>query len=157
MCKQTIIIAVVDDFSYDCDMPANKLKKSLLSHLTLKDLGEVKHMLGIHVDRTSSELQMSQKKYIEKLLERFGMNDCKVARMPLDVGLKFSDRANYDNRLTYQELIGCLMYLFVTSRTNISFAVSFLSHCNTRYTAEHFTAAKRVLRYLKGTVNLGLL
>lgn len=157
--KRTIIIALyVDDFFvfYDCDELAKKLKTSLMSHFTIKDLGEVKHMLGIKVDRTSSELKLNQKTYIEKLLERFGMSVCKVAKTPLDVGLKFSDSANHDSTLPYQELIGSLMYLSVTSRPDISYAASFLSQYNSCYTAEHFAAAKRVLRYLKGTMNLGL-
>lgn len=157
--KQTIIIALyVDDFFifYNSDELANKLKTSLKAHFTIKDLGEVKHMLGIKVVRTADELKLSQKNYIEKLLERFGMTDCKVARTPLPAGLKFSDSVTCDSQLPYQELIGCLMYLSVTTRPDISFAASFLSQYNTRYKTEHFVAAKNVLRYLKGTMNLGL-
>lgn len=61
------------------------------------------------------------------LLDPFDIKDCKAAKTPLGVGLKFSDSVTHDSRLPYQELTGYLMYLSVTTRTDISFAPSFLS------------------------------
>ena len=54
----------------------------------------------------------------------------------------------------YQELIGSLMYLAMWTRPDIAYPVSILSQFNTNYTWEHWHAAKRILRYLKGTINL---
>jgi hypothetical protein len=59
-------------------------------------------------------------------------------------------------RCPYQNLIGSLMYLSVSTRPHISYAVSCLSQYNTCFGKEHWTAAKRVLRYLKGTRDYGL-
>lgn len=56
----------------------------------------------------------------------------------------------------YQNLIGCLMYLTVNSRPDIAYVTSYLSQFNTCFTKEHWNAAKRVLQYLKGTLNYSL-
>lgn len=56
----------------------------------------------------------------------------------------------------YQRLIGSLMYLAVSTRPDIAYAVNFLSQFNTNYDIEHWKAAKRILRYLKGTIDYGL-
>lgn len=58
--------------------------------------------------------------------------------------------------LPYQNLIGSLMYLAVSTRPDIAHAVSVLSQFNACYGKQHWAAAKRVLRYLKGTQNWGL-
>lgn len=57
----------------------------------------------------------------------------------------------------YQRLIGALMYLAVFTRSNIAFAVNFMSQFHTNYSTEHWMTAKRILRYLKGTVDYGLM
>ncbi|XP_026824699.1 uncharacterized protein LOC113561749 [Ooceraea biroi] len=67
---------------------------------------------------------------------------------------KSTDNAN-QNPL-YQKLIGALMYLAVATRPDICFAVSYLSQFNSCNSKEHFKAAERVVRYLKGTTNMGL-
>lgn len=74
----------------------------------------------------------------------------------MEVNLKFSDTQEITN-VPYQELIGSLMYLSVSTRPDISFAISFLSQFNLHHTNEHWQAAKRVLRYLKATQDVGLL
>lgn len=61
-----------------------------------------------------------------------------------------------ENRLPYRELVGCLTYLASSTRPDISFIVSSLGQFNNKFDESHWKAAKRVLRYLKGTRNLGL-
>ena len=56
----------------------------------------------------------------------------------------------------YRELIGSLMYLAIGTRPDIAFAVNYLSQFNTCYTREHWIAGKRILRYLKGTLDSGI-
>ena len=161
--KKIVIIALyVDDFFifYNCDKLAKELNQSLNSNFTVKNLGQVKHMLGIKVERTADELKLSQEIYIDQVLERFGMQDCKPVKTPLDANVKFcSTHTNdtFDTKLPYQHLIGSLMYLAVTTRPDISFAVSFLSQFNNCYSTDHWNMAKRVLRYLKGTKDLSLI
>lgn len=155
--KSIIVIALyVDDFFifYNDMKLANELKSSLKIHFKVKDLGAIAYILGIKIerDRTKGFIKLSQESYINQILERFGMIDCKPVKTPLETKFKLVDagKCNAD-RVPFQELIGSLMYLSVTTRPDISFAVSFLSQYNNCYTIEHWEAAKRVLRYLQGT------
>jgi hypothetical protein len=96
--------------------------------------------------------------YINELLKKFGMFDSKPVCTPLDPGVRLlkSEEAP-DENLPYRELVGALTYLSTATRPGISFAVSYLGQFNNCYGKPHWTAAKRVLRYLKGTTKLGLL
>ncbi|XP_072762590.1 uncharacterized protein [Anoplolepis gracilipes] len=84
------------------------------------------------------------------------MIDAKPVNTPMEPNLKLTmqgeNQENKDN-VPYRELIGCLMYLAVTTRPDIAYAISFLSQFNNGYGSEHWTAVKRVLRYLKASVN----
>lgn len=85
------------------------------------------------------------------------MMDCKAVDTPLESGLDFSESNNNENiDVPYQETIGSLLYLSQISRPDIAYAISLLSRYNNCYTMTHWNAVKRVLRYLKGTVNYRL-
>lgn len=86
------------------------------------------------------------------------MIDCKEASIPLPSGLKLTaeDTETSEEATPYRELIGSLMYLAVATRPDIAHAVSALSQFNHRYNQKLWTAAKHVLRYLKGTIDLSL-
>ncbi|KFD66840.1 hypothetical protein M514_20984 [Trichuris suis] len=88
------------------------------------------------------------------------MQNCKPATTPLAPNLKLTKPLTVSKeemlRFPYQMLIASLMYLAVATRPDIAYAVSSLSQFNTNYAEEHWKAAKRILRYLKGTSNFGL-
>lgn len=146
----------VDDFFvfYNDKEIVNILKDKF----KIKDLGPVSYALGIQINRNREAgiIELSQKQYTLSVLERFGMVESKPVGTPLDKNVKFSDDLTRIDNVPYQELIGSLMYLAVSTRPDISFAVSFLSQFNNSHTTEHWSAAKRVLRYLKGTIDLNL-
>lgn len=107
---------------------------------------------------------MSQQKYVQTILKRFKMSDCKPVSTPLNCSIKLSlnmspkteeEKAEVQN-LPYQNLVGSLMYLATSTRPDIAHAVSVLSQYNTNYGKQHWIAGKRVLRYLKGTENYAL-
>jgi hypothetical protein len=92
------------------------------------------------------------------MLDRFGMSECKPVAISVELGAKLIKKERQSNeevKLPYRELLGILTYLNATTRPDISFAVSHLGQFNC-YGEEHWTAVKRVLRYLKGTADLGL-
>lgn len=157
--ESIVFIALyVDDFFifYNDKRLVESLKSSLLKHFKLKDLGPVSNMLGIKVERDATSIKLSQENRIDKLLDRFGMTDCKPVKSPMITNISSNvsscnDRDNTVSKFPYQELIGSLMYLCVTTRPDISFAVSYLSQFNSCYTEFHWTQAKRIVRYLKGT------
>lgn len=88
------------------------------------------------------------------------MTDSRIVTTPLTPGTKLerneAELGPNEKSLPYRELIGALMYLAVCTRPDIAYAVSYLSQFNCCYGMQHWTAAKRVLRYLQGTRSLGL-
>ncbi|XP_019888500.1 uncharacterized protein LOC109611240 [Ooceraea biroi] len=159
--KSTLALAYVDDiiFASRNDTNIKRLKEELAKRFTIKDLGNARYCLGIEIDRDRKGIHLSQSGYIRDVLKKFGMSDCKPVRTPFETGIKLHDNNDLDAdnaQVSYRELIGSLMYLAQGTRPDIAHAVSSLSQWNTSFKKIHWTCAKRVLRYLKGTINHGL-
>ena len=118
--------------------------------------------LGMNITPTNDGFRLDQSSYVEKILTRFGMADCKPERTPLVVSQSgeqlLHERAT--PRLTsskpYQELLGCLLFLSNVSRPDLAFptvAMSVHSHAPMQH---HHGILKRILRYLKGTPNFAV-
>ncbi len=106
-------------------------------------------------------LTLSQSQYVQTVLDRFGMGDCNPVSMPLNPNIKLvKEPDNADlwemKKVPYQALIGSLMYVALGMCPDIKYAVQALSQFNARPGPTHWTAATRVLRYLKGTQNFGI-
>lgn len=88
------------------------------------------------------------------------MGNCNAIKTPIDVNATI--QANVDNEgklpanVPFRELIGSLMYLSISTRPDIAFAVSKLSKYLANPSNKHWLLAKRVLCYLKGTVDLSI-
>ncbi|MGD0511293.1 MAG: reverse transcriptase domain-containing protein, partial [Candidatus Micrarchaeaceae archaeon] len=134
----------------------NKIKEALNAKFNMKDLGEVKNLLGIEVHRLpDGSVFINQPRYVEKLLKRYGMENCKPADTPMALKITPSDD-EYDMGI-YQSLTGGLMWPSLCTRPDIAFAVGYLARWNSKPTRAHHVAQKRVLRYLKGTIGHGIL
>ena len=167
--KILIIAVYVDDLiilSNDQKQKRN-LKARLMKQLKMKDLGEIHYCLGIRVqrDRTEGTISLDQQKYIENTLARFNMNECNGAATPIDPNVDlFSDdllpSTTEDReemqRIPFQEAVGCIMYMAQGTRPDIAHAVGLMSRFNTNHGRVHWTAVKRILRYLSQTRNLKL-
>ena len=132
--------------------------KKIEQYMEIKDLGEAKTVLGMEVTQEEGKVYVDQKNYIKRLLELYEMEECNIVRSPMDLNVKmeeYKESERVDVR-TYQELMGRLMYLSVHTRPDLSFALSCLSQFNTDPRAIHMTGLKRILRYLKGTINYQL-
>lgn len=132
------------------------VKKDLRSRLNVKDLGELTDFLGVLLKRDKNSINISQSFYTTKLLERFGMLGSNPMPTPSAITTPNLESQNepVDNLYYYQELFGCLMYLSTRTRPDISFAVNILFRKFSKPFMADMTAAKRVLRYLCGTVRL---
>lgn len=138
----------------------NEIKIKLMEKFSMKDKGSLEHFLGLEIsyDRDEGILRIHQSRYIESILKRFCMNSCKGTSVPIDPKLKFSV-CNDACKLTknpIRELVGCLMYLMLGSRPDICFAVNFFSRFQDKATDEIWNHSKRILKYLKNTMNIGL-
>ncbi|KAK2578490.1 hypothetical protein KPH14_002051 [Odynerus spinipes] len=135
-------------------------KSKLGQEFDVKDLGCARYCLGIEINQTSDGVSLSQRRYIKGVLKRFGMSEANPAVTPGEANHNFSRTTKAEdkkrNSQSYQELIGALMYLAVATRPDIAFVVSYLGQFNHSHTEEHWGAAKRVLRYLQGTLNYTL-
>ena len=138
------------------------IKKELSKSFQTKDLGLVSKCLGIEFERDAeSRVSMRQRQYTEALINKFRMDECKPVDTPIRVKCDLVKPENASmsemKKYPYQSLIGGLLYLSVTTTPDIACAVTFLSQFNTAYDESHWKAAKRVLRYLKGTIYYGLM
>lgn len=153
---KVIIIIWVDDLIIAAnDENALKLVKEMLTaKFKMKDLGKLKYFLGIDFEQSGDYVKMSQKKYVEKLLERFNMQECKPRALPCEQKLNYSVDANVLSDVKrYREAVGGFIYLTTCTRPDLSFVVSRLSQYFSNPTEEQWATAKHVLRYLKGTID----
>jgi hypothetical protein len=153
-----ILLLYVDDlFLTGEESLIIQCKKELASEFDMKYLGLMHYYLGLEVWQKRGEVFLGQGKYAIKILQKFGMMDCKSmnTRMTTDIRkVKDSDYDPVDPSL-YRQLIGSLMYL-VNTRSNICFVVNTLSQFQVEPRHDHWIVVKHVLRYIRGTLNYGL-
>lgn len=158
--EELVILGIfVDDIIvfFKSELTFDIVKKDLSKYFSLKDLGLLKCYLGLQIEYDSESIKINQRNYILSLLDKFNMKDCKTVDTPLvKKNMEKRTDGQVEESYPYQNLIGGLMYLAVNSRPDIAYATSYLSQYNTCYTKEHWNAAKRVLQYLKGTINYSL-
>ena len=131
----------------------------------MEDKGVLQWFLGMEVKRADSVVEVNQSQYIRSLLDKFGMSDCKAVFSPgveKEVLTKefcpiagSADAVKMEG-LDYRGLIGGILYLAVYTRPDISYSVGALSQFLDNPGPEHWVAAKRVLRYLRGSADCGL-
>lgn len=132
------------------------MKKQLNEKFKMKDLGILHYCLGIEFECKENFIKLHQKKYISDILKKFGMVNCKAVSTPLETGLALEKPTVKDEKFPFRSLVGSLMYLAIATRPDIAHAVSVLSQFNQEHDEQHWKAAKRVLRYLNGTKEDGL-
>lgn len=138
---------------------SNKLALQLIDFLkeflTVKTM-DCKSYLGLEIIREREILFVTQSLYIKKTLEKFGMSSCKQSSTPEEVGqVDYDSAPKLKENFPFKELIGCLLYITTCTRPDIAHAVSVASRTS-EPTEAHWASLKRILRYLKGTSELGL-
>ena len=137
------------------------VKEELSSKFDIKDLGKLSYFLSMSIvqNQEEGETWIGQPTYTEKLLTKMGMSDCKPVKTPVDQGnrlVKADEDEEALEQLPYQSVVGSLMYLATCTRPDIAYAVGMLARFSSKPNQSHWVAAKRVLQYLKGTMNFGL-
>lgn len=160
-CNQVILVLYVDDLLVVGRQlkAVEVVKRCLANEFEMTDIGEVQAFLGMRIDRDLERriLRISQRGFLENLLRRFNMHECKATSTPIEcrLRLKKGEEAERTDK-PYRELIGCLTYVTLTSRPDLCAAVSYLSQFQSCPSEVHWVHAKRVLRYIRGTLDLGL-
>ncbi len=145
------------------DALENKLVNMFKSRYNITDLGPLNWYVGMRVDQSDEATTISQELYTETVLERFKMSTCKSSPVPMfhpapsvDDCPTNKEEAKAVQHHPYREAIGCLMYLSVCSRPDITTAVNKLAKYVSNPGLKHWQGILQVLRYLRGTTNYGL-
>jgi len=153
-----IIAVYVDDMSLFAERieTIQQLKQQLKGKYEMTDLGEMKRFLGIEItrDRKVRTIRLNQERYIDEVLQRFGMENCKPMKTPLPTRPNlevYTEDANPDDRLLYQSMLGSIMYAMLWTRPDLAYTVSLLGQFSANPGPEHWNCMKHVMRYLKGT------
>lgn len=112
--------------------------------------------LQIEQDLSVGTVSIHQQTYITKMIDKFNMSNAKPLTIPAEPSIRLSSTATNvqcDPRQPYREAVGSLIFLATSSRPDISFAVNQVSRFLNNWTDEHWQAVKRIIRYLKQTVN----
>jgi histone deacetylase 1/2 len=135
------------------------LLKDLQADFAPKDLGELHYFLGIEVKKVCDGILLTQHKYTLDLLHRVGMTGCKPMNTPMSstdkLTLHDGEPLGSKDSTEYRSIVGALQYLTLT-RPNISFVVNKVCQYLHKPTTAHWSAVKRILRYLQHTFGMGL-
>ena len=141
-----------------------KVKSDLASQFKIHDQGPATSILRIKIEcnRPNRSISLSQPGYTKSILEQFGMSECNPTHTPMQENYKLLSSMSLDmperqaemKAYPYHELIGKLLYLAITTRPDIAYTIRVLCQFVKNPGMEHWLAAKRVLQYLKGTINM---
>ncbi|XP_026439789.1 uncharacterized protein LOC113338626 [Papaver somniferum] len=154
-----VLLLYVDDIllTGSSSVLISEIITSLKKEFAVKELGDLAYFLGIEDVRHSDSIVLTQTKYTLELLEKANLLDCKSCDTQVVKASKLSihDGVKLDNPCHYRTLVGALQYLTVT-RPDICFAVNYVSQFMHSPSDLHLQLVKRILRYLKETVDLGI-
>jgi histone deacetylase 1/2 len=155
------VLVYVDDIivASSSSEVVHALLGDLKEEFALKDLGDIHYFLGIDIKRGKDGLLMTQERYARDVLKRSGMDNCKPVDTPMSSVEKLSihtgEKLGPVDATRYRSIVGALQYLTLT-RPDISFSVNKVCQFLHAPTTSHWSAVKRIMRYIQGTINLGL-
>ncbi|XP_071675719.1 uncharacterized protein [Lolium perenne] len=155
------MLVYVDDIVIAGSSPGvvDVLVRSLSASFPIKDLGVLEYFLGLEASYNSGGMSLTQRKYALDLLHRVNMENCNAAPTPLVPSERLSRNEGAplgaDDSFRYRSVVGALQYLTLT-RPDLSFAVNKVCQFLSQPTEVHWEAVKRILRYVKGTLQTGL-
>ena len=143
-----------------------EFRTRLMNKYKIKDMGDIELILGMKIvrDRSKRTIMIDQSQYIKKILTRFNMVNSNSVTTPEAIGVKLSismsPTSDHEKQqmeaIPYREAVGSLLYAAIATRPDISHAVNECAKFVSNPGQEHWTAVKRIMRYLSGTVNKGL-
>ncbi|XP_045821697.1 uncharacterized mitochondrial protein AtMg00810-like [Trifolium pratense] len=155
-----VVLIYVDDLIISGNDHAviSTFKTYLHTCFHMKDLGTLKYFLGVEVARSPTGILLSQRKYALDIVSEAGLLGCKPALTPLEQNhhLALANGRIIAQPDKYRRLVGRLIYLCFT-RPELSYCVHILSLFMQQPKQEHWEAALRVVRYLKGNPGQGIL
>jgi Reverse transcriptase (RNA-dependent DNA polymerase) len=157
--KNRILIGVyVDDLiiTRTCKSEIAKLKVQMKEIFQMSDLGLLSYYLSLEVQQTHNRISLCQAAFTRKILKEFKMSECNPTKVPMEARsnlTKESDTPLVD-QTRYCSVVGSLRYLLHT-RPDLAHYVGIVSRYMKSLRSEHMSAVKQILRYIKGTTDLG--
>ncbi|CAM9467817.1 unnamed protein product, partial [Phaeothamnion confervicola] len=164
----TIIGLYVDDLllASNSQRALLSLKTNISRRFKMKDLGELRYLLGMEVARNKRHgtVTVTQRRYIHEMLERYELEDARSQSTPATPNTTLSKEQSPNTPaeeaairgLPYKSLVGSLLYASTVTRPDISNAVREVCSHMENPGQEHWKAAVRILRYLAGTSDVGI-
>jgi hypothetical protein len=153
---RTLLLLYADDMIITGDDPEYIafVKAHLSDQFLMSDLGPLRYFLGIEISSTSEGFFLSQKKYIQDLLDRASLTDHRTVETPMELNVHLMSTVDepLEDPTRYRHIVGSLVYLGVT-RPDISYSVHILSQFISAPTQIHYSHLFCVLRYLRETIS----
>ena len=154
-----VVQIYVDDiiFGSKSEELCKKFSELMKEKFEMSMMGEMSYFLGLQVKQSPTGIFINQSKYTKELIEKFGLTHGKVTRIPMNTNWKIEPGSEGKpvDPSKYRGIIGSLLYL-TASRPDISYAVGVCARFQVEPREAHMLAAKNIIKYLKGTINLGL-
>ena len=157
--RMLILLLYVDDIiiAHNWEEKNEEVVNELKRAYNVKELGEVKHFLGMKIQRRGDGILVSQEHFVRELLRRFNIEDVPPRHTPLDAQEMFMESSSTDAEgVPYRQIVGALLYVSTCSRPDISFAVGQAAKFASKPKLEHWEQLKKILGYLKATARYGL-
>ncbi|XP_024177719.1 uncharacterized mitochondrial protein AtMg00810-like [Rosa chinensis] len=158
--KFTALLVYVDDviLAGNSLHDIEETKQFLSNQFKLKDMGQLRYLLGIEVARSKQGIVLCQRKYALEVVENAGFLGAKPSRFPVEHNLTLTqgDGALLQHASQYRRLVGRLIYLTIT-RPDLVYVVHILSQFMDKPRQPHLDVAYKVLRYIKQTPGQGIL
>ncbi|GJT07958.1 retrovirus-related pol polyprotein from transposon TNT 1-94 [Tanacetum coccineum] len=158
--KHILLVQIyVDDiiFASTDHNACNTFSKEMSSKFQMSMMGQMSFFLGLQVSQSPRGIFINQAKYALETLKKYGMDLSDPVDTPMVDRLKLDEdlMGIPVDQTRFRGMVGSLMYL-TASRPDLVFAVCMCARYQAKPTKKHFEAIKRVFRYLKGTINMGL-
>jgi hypothetical protein len=160
--KRLIVVIYINNiiFAAPTKSAIQWFKERLSGLFKIKDLGEIRKVLGVRVtrDRKRRTITLDQAQYMEEVCRRAGITTAKQRSIPIPLNGFNKIRATTDDnertdRREYQQIIGGLLYRTIYTRPNIAIALGKLSQFLSNPTVYHAEALKELLHYIIGSLN----
>jgi len=153
-----IVCLYVDDLIFTCDFGIEEFKSVMKNEFEMTHLGLMRHFLGIEVHQSKTGIFISQSKYAHEILKTFNMTNSKASPTLVITWLKLNkeDEGSKVDPTPFKRMVGNFMYL-TTTRLDIMYGVSLISRFMETPTESHWKARKRILRYVNGTKDFGIM